>query len=163
MARKVFYSFHFDVDGWRAAKVRNIGKLESNNPVSDNEWEQVKKGGDAAIQRWIDAQMFGRSCCVVLVGPQTASRKWVRYEIEESWKSRKGVVGIRIHNITDRFDLTAPPGPNPFNLWVNGLLLSSVVSLHDPVGWDSKSVYGSISANLEGWVEAAIAVRARYP
>ena len=126
MARKVFFSFYYDKDGWRAAKVRNIGKLEADNPVSDNEWEQIKKGGDAAIKRWIDRQMSGRSYCVVLVGEETASRKWVKYEIKELWKAKRGLVGIRIHKITDQFDQTSRAGPNPFdNFNVSGKSLSS--------------------------------------
>jgi hypothetical protein len=73
MARKVFYSFHFDNDHWRASQVRNMGALEGNSELSDNDWEAVKRGGDAAIQRWIDGQMLGRSCAVVLVGSETAN------------------------------------------------------------------------------------------
>ena len=44
MARRVFYSFHYKPDNWRAAQVRNIGAIEGNNPASDNDWEAVKKG-----------------------------------------------------------------------------------------------------------------------
>jgi hypothetical protein len=162
MARRVFFSFHYAVDGWRAAQVRNMGRLEADNPVSDNEWEQVKRGGDAAIQRWIDGQMYGKSCCVVLVGQETASRKWVRYEIEQSWKARRGVVGIRIHRLLDRAGNLSQPGPSPFNLVVNGTSLASTVRLHDPFALDSKGVYAAIRDNLQQWVEDAIALRARY-
>jgi len=41
--RKVFYSFHYKKDVMRAAQIRNIGLLEGNSPVSDNEWEKIKK------------------------------------------------------------------------------------------------------------------------
>ena len=60
--RRTFYSFHFDNDAWRAGQVRNIRATEHDEPVSDNSWEQVKRGGDAAIQRWINDQMSTRSC-----------------------------------------------------------------------------------------------------
>lgn len=53
MARKVFFSFHYDPDCWRASQIRNIGALEGNSPVSDNKWEEIKKGGDTAIEKWI--------------------------------------------------------------------------------------------------------------
>ena len=59
MARKVFFSFHFKPDSWRAAKVRNIGLVEGNQPVSDNDWEKVKGGGDPAIKKWIAGQLSG--------------------------------------------------------------------------------------------------------
>jgi len=41
-------------DSWRASKVRNMGAIEGNSPVTDNDWEKVKKGGDKAIEKWID-------------------------------------------------------------------------------------------------------------
>lgn len=99
MARKVFYSFHYNNDSWRTSQVRNIGVIEGNRPAPDNDWETVKKGGDPAIKRWIDDQMYGRSCTVVLVGSETAGRKWIEYEIRKSWEEGMGVVGIRIHNL----------------------------------------------------------------
>jgi hypothetical protein len=101
MARKVFFSFHYDADKWRASQVRNMGALEGNVPCSDNDWETVKRGGTAAIEKWIAGQLSGRSCAVVLVGAQTARRKWVIHEIKEAWNANKGVVGIRIHNLKD--------------------------------------------------------------
>ena len=36
MIRKVFFSFHYKRDNWRAAQVRNIGVIEGNKTVSDN-------------------------------------------------------------------------------------------------------------------------------
>jgi len=93
MARKVFFSFYYDGDGWRASQVRNMGALEGNAPCSDNDWEAVKKGGDRAIEKWIAEQLVGRSCTVVLVGGETANRKWVIHEIQESWNANKGVLG----------------------------------------------------------------------
>jgi hypothetical protein len=93
MGRRVFYSFHYKPDNWRASQVRNIGVIEGNKPVSDNDWEKVKKGGDKAIQNWIDDQLKGRSCTIVLIGEKTAGRKWIKYEIEKSWNSGKGVLG----------------------------------------------------------------------
>ncbi len=48
--RQVFYSFHYDNDVFRVQQIRNIGALEDNKPVSANDWEKVKKGGDKAIE-----------------------------------------------------------------------------------------------------------------
>ena len=87
MARKAFYGFHYKPDNWRASQVRNIGVIEGNAPVSDNDWESITKGGDAAIEKWIAGQLFGRSCTVVLVGEKTAWRKWITHEITESWNA----------------------------------------------------------------------------
>jgi hypothetical protein len=66
MARNCFYSFHFKPDNARASQVRNIGVIEGNQPVSDNDWEAVTRGGEDAIRRWIASQMKGKTCAVVL-------------------------------------------------------------------------------------------------
>ena len=77
MARKpVFFSFHFDNDVMRVQQIRNIGVIEDNKPVSANDWEDVKKKGKDAIEKWIDDNMKYRSCVVVLVGEETAKRQW---------------------------------------------------------------------------------------
>ncbi len=47
MARKVFFSFHYKPGCWRASTVRNIGTVEGNRPVSDNDWEEITRGGSA--------------------------------------------------------------------------------------------------------------------
>ena len=80
--RQVFYSFHFKNDVMRVQQIRNMGVVEGNTPVAPNTWEEVKRRGDTSIKKWIDENMRYRSCVVVLVGSETANRKWVRYEIE---------------------------------------------------------------------------------
>ena len=82
MARRVFFSFHYKPDCTRAAKVRNMGVVEGNKPASDNDWEEITEGGDAAIQQWIDEPARRKSCNVVLIGENTAGRKWINYEIK---------------------------------------------------------------------------------
>lgn len=163
MVRKVFFSFHYDIDAWRASQVRNMGALEGNVPCSDNDWEAVKKGGDKAIAKWIADQLAGRSCAVVLVGGQTASRKWVIHEIQESWNGNKGVVGIRIHNLKDKASNNGTYGPNPFDQLTlqNGTKrLSSLVKLYDPPGLVSTDIYKHIKDNIGLWVEEAMTIRA---
>jgi len=146
MAQRVFFSFHYEADAWRAAQVRNMGVVEGNVPVSDNDWEQITRGGDEAIKRWIHRQMEGRSCCVVLIGEHTAGRKWINYEIKYAWENGKGVVGIYIHNLKDRSGNTCRKGQNPFeritvnvripNSWggnrVVAKKLSEIARAHDP-------------------------------
>src|SRR5271156_2781114 len=110
MPRKVFYSFHYKPDCWRVSKVRNIGAIEDNQPASDNDWETITKGKDPEIEKWIKAQMKGRTCTVVLIGQGTAGRKWINYEIRESWTRGMGLVGIHIHNISDHAGDSATKG-----------------------------------------------------
>lgn len=84
MPRKFFYSFHYRRDSWRASKIRNIGVLEGNPSATDNKWEEVKRGGDAAIKRWIEDQLQGWTCTIFLIRAEIANRPWIRYEIEQS-------------------------------------------------------------------------------
>jgi hypothetical protein len=103
--RQVFYSFHYKPDCWRASQVRNIGAIEGNKPAPDNDWETITRSGDDAIKKWIKDQMKYRTCTVVLVGENTANRKWINYEIVESWNAGMGVVGIYIHVEKIRTDI----------------------------------------------------------
>ena len=34
MARKAFFSFHYQPDNWRVSQVRNIGVIEGNQPAN---------------------------------------------------------------------------------------------------------------------------------
>ncbi len=160
MKRKTFFSFHFANDSWRASQVRNIGVLEGNEPVSDNDWEEIKKKGDKAIENWIDNQLKGKSCTVILIGAETANRKWIKYEIEKSWVLKKGIVGIKIHNLKDQNGNQSVEGKNPFEQFsIDGINMSKIVKVYNPPYSMSKNVYDYIKNNIAGWVEEAIKIR----
>lgn len=163
MSRRCFYSFHYVPDCHRAAQVRQIGSIEGNRPATDNDWETVKRGGDAAIKRWIKEQMYGKSCSVVLVGSGTANRKWINYEIVESWNAGMGVVGIRIHGLKNLAGEVSVKGENPFDYITHTPTkkkLSAIVKCYDPSGATSKDRYAWISQYLSSAVEEAIRIRA---
>ena len=163
MARKVFFSFHYQPDNWRASQVRNMGVIEGNAPASDNDWEAVTNGGDSAIEKWIDDQMKGRSCTVVLVGENTAGRKWIKYEIKASWEAGKGVVGICIHNLKNKDGNQSSTGRNPFDdFTIGGKKLSSMVKLYTPPYSTSTYVYDHIKENIADWIDEAIEIRAKH-
>ena len=164
MKRRVFYSFHYEPDIWRANMVRNIGVVEGNEPATGNDWEAVKKGGNKAIKNWIGHQMVNRSCTVVLVGKNTAGREWINYEIIKSWNDRMGVVGIRIHGLKNQDGHVSSPGKNPFSYisMKSGTSLSSVVKCYDPSGRDSKERYDWIEEHLSDAIEEAISIRKSY-
>jgi hypothetical protein len=161
--RQVFYSFHYKLDSWRSSMVRNIGVIEGNKPAPDNDWETITKGGEAAIKKWINDQMHYRSTTIVLVGAQTARRKWINYEIEKTWNERMGLLGICIHRLKDSNGYYTNQGLNPFDEFnVNGKSLSKIVQLYNPPYFDSKDVYNYIANNISNWVEDAIKIRAKY-
>nr|MBP9871506.1 TIR domain-containing protein [Nitrosomonas sp.] len=140
--------------------VRNMGIVEGQPLLSDHDWEEVEKGGDKAIEKWIDDQMTGKSCIVVLIGKDTASRKWVKHEIKKAWDAKKGVVGIYIHNLKNKDGEQTTQGSNPFdNITVDGKKLSSIVNAHNPPYSVSTNVYDHIKSNIDDWVEKAIEIR----
>lgn len=167
MARKCFYSFHFKPDCFRASTVRQIGALEGNSPASDNDWEAITAGpnADVKIQRWIADQLAGRTCTIVLVGANTANRKWINHEIVKSWNEKMGVVGIRIHGLKNSQSETTTPGANPFDYITHkptNSKLSSIVKCYNPAGATSKERYDWICQHLANVVEEAIKIRAKY-
>ena len=163
MARRVFFSFHYESDNWRAAQVRNMGAVEGNTPAQDNDWEAVTRGGDAAIRKWIDSQMHGRSCAVVLIGSRTADRKWIKYEIKKAWEDRKGLLGIHIYKLKNALGSQSTKGKNPFDTFkVGEISLSSIVRVYDPPYASSTSVYAYIEANIADWIDEAIRIRTKY-
>lgn len=162
MARSCFYSFHYVPDCHRASQIRQIGSIEGNRPASDNDWESVKSGGDAAIERWIANQLKGRSCTIVLVGTHTANRKWINHEIVESWNAGMGVVAFHIHGIKNLAGEVSTKGNNPFDHITYGKhnnKLSSIAKCYNPAGVTSKDKYAWISQHLSNAVEEAIKIR----
>ena len=159
--RQVFYSFHYDNDVMRVQLVRNIGAVEGIAPASPNDWESIRQKGDSAIKTWIDNAMQNRSCIVVLIGSETASCKWVKYEIEKAWNEKKGLLGIYIHNLECPNTGKCKQGANPFDSFIVTIggtkkKLSELVVCHNP---NSRDAYGDIRDNISDWIEAAIKAR----
>jgi hypothetical protein len=163
MAKKTFFSFHYVPDNWRASQVRKMGVIEGNQAVSDNDWEEITSGGDAEIKKWINAQIAGRSCAVVLIGSATAGRKWIKYEIERAWDTGKGVVGVYVHNLKNSLGDQSSKGRNPFaDFKIGSTEMTSIVKAYDPPYAISTNVYKHIDENLAAWVDEAIDIRAKH-
>ncbi len=162
MARKVFDSFHYKRDSHRVSQVKNMGAVEGQPLLSANDWEKIEKGGDAAIEKWIAEQMKGKTCVVVLIGSQTAGRKWVKHEMIKGWNDGKGIVGVHIHNLKDLSQKQDTKGRNALEDVVVGTAkkkLSTVAKTYDPPYSTSTSVYSHIKNNLDAWVAEAIKIR----
>jgi len=118
MARKVFFSFHYERDVWRAGQARNSWVTKPDRDTAgfwdSASWEEVKKKGDTAIKKWIDDQLTGTSVTVVLIGAETSNRDYVKYELEKSWKKGNGIFGIYIHQMKDKNGKTDTKGSNSF-------------------------------------------------
>ena len=157
MTKSVFYSFHYDRDAWRVQQIINMGALEGQAILNAQDWEAVKRQGDAAVEKWIKEQMAYKSAVVVLVGAQTANRPWVRHEIAYAWDNYKPLVGIRIHGLADRNGNTDVSGDNPFSRvsLKNGGTVGDYVPLYTPSGYTSQQVYADIRNNLTAWASNA--------
>ena len=90
---------------WRVNVVRNSGAIEGVSAAGFHDaslWEETQRKGDAAVKRLIDSGLDGTTVTVVLIGAETASRKFVSYEVEQSIARGNGILGIRINNIKDK-------------------------------------------------------------
>ncbi len=139
-----------------------MGVISGDAPVSVNDWETVKRGGDRAIRNWIDENMKYKDCVVVLIGSETSKREWVLYEINKAWREKRGLLGIYIHNLKDSNSRTCAKGDNPFDCVYtdDGYRLSNFIKCYDPY---SEDAYGEIYRNLSTWVETAIAEKNYRP
>jgi hypothetical protein len=129
MARKVFFSFHYERDVWRSSIVRNSDTVKAEADergfIDAVEWEKLKKSGDAAVQKWIKDQMNGTSV----------------------------TVGIRIHNIKDNDKKTDTEGKTTFgslgkNVQGQDVYFGNVATVYD---WVNNDGY----RNFATWVESA--------
>jgi hypothetical protein len=142
MARRTFFSFHYQRDVSRASVVRNSSKTKRNiDPewIEAGIWEEAKTKGDAAVRKLIADALKNTSVTAVLIGAKTSERKWVREEIRQSEERGNGIFGIYIHNIKDLSGKTDVKGQNP---------LPSKYATYD---WVHDNGYD----NLGRWVDAA--------
>jgi hypothetical protein len=153
MARKTFFSFHYERDAWTAGQVRNCNLIPSEDEfgfIDSVDWEEIKRKGIPAIEKWINDQLKSTSVTVVLIGAETASREWVNFEIRQSWARGNGLVGVRIHNMKDMNKETDVIGANPFDaiMLADGVPLSNICKTYDWVVDDGRN-------NMGSWIEEA--------
>jgi hypothetical protein len=118
MSKRVFFSFHYqDVIDFRANVVRNhkTTKHESAGYFDASIWEDAKKTSDLALKRLINGGLLNTSVTAVLIGTETYSRRWVRYEIMKSLEKGNLFLGIHINSINGKDGKTKTLGLNPFN------------------------------------------------
>jgi hypothetical protein len=160
MAKKSFLSFYYKDDSWRVSQIKNIGAVEEQPILSTNAWEAIKDKGDDAIKEWIETNMRGRDCLIVLVGARTSGRRWVKHEIRRACERGMGVFGIYVHNLKDAEGKQSTKGSDPFSgVTVNNVSISSYAKMYDPAFSTSTYVYEHISENISDWIDNAIKAR----
>jgi hypothetical protein len=141
MARRVFFSFHYQRDLWRVNVVRNSAVIEGVAIVGFADaslWERARREGQTAVHRLVADGLSGTSVTAVLIGEQTANREYVNYEIEKSIERGNGLLGVRIHHIKDQHGNIDSPGVVPVALQRIGA-----------------PIYDYEYGRLGGWIEQA--------
>lgn len=156
MARKVFFSFHYERDVRRIVQVRNswvVRREGEAQPFYDKaEFEEAKRRA-GGIEEWIEQQLKGTSVTVILFGAETYDRKWVRHEIKRSYELNKGILAIDIHRIKDPQKGSDVKGKNPLDYWSiekdgRKVYFSEMYQTYD---WVNDDGYN----NLSSWIEKA--------
>lgn len=157
MARKVFFSFHFDRDVRRIQQVRQSWVVRQRGeapPFYDKaDFEDAKRRA-GGIKNWIDEQMKGCSVTAVLFGRETHQRPWVRYEISRSVERGMGMIGIDLKNVKDPLTGVDLAGRNPLSDVAdhNGRPLSVTYRTYD---WVSDDGYNNVGSWIENAAKAA--------
>lgn len=143
IARRVFFSFHFERDLTRANMARNRwlalakGGVEPTGFFTAAAWHEAKKKGKGGVTKLVDDALKNTTVTAVLVGEETASQPYVKHAIERSIAQGNGIVGVRIHELPTFDGSTDEPGANP---------LPSKYKLHE---------WGASSKKLADWIEEA--------
>ena len=102
MARFVFFSFAYeDVKNFKANVVRNswVAKNKEETFVDGSIWEKSKSKGSSTLKSLIEMGLKKISVTTVLIGENTANRRWVNYEIVKSFDKGNGILGAHINRI----------------------------------------------------------------
>lgn len=130
MARRVFFSFHYQRDIWRINQIRSIPNITGCAAAGFQDaslWEEAKKKGEASIKKMINDALYNTSVTVVFIGNQTANRAYINYEIKQSIERGNGVVGIQIHHLKNQKQEIDDPGTTPKLLLDHGFKLYKYV------------------------------------
>ena len=124
--RRIFISFDHDdyqrVNGFMA--LRNImDNFEFFNHKLDH---RINSTDTNYVDRVIREEYIRpASVTVVLIGNKTHASPWVKWEIDESLKMGKGILGIRLKNSIGVVPSNIPPGhvgdwqPDKFTGWID--------------------------------------------
>jgi len=156
VARRVFFSFHYQNDIWRVCQIRNSWVTQERQAAGFWDaalWEKIKRAGEEAVKKWINAQLSNTSVTVVLIGRQTAERKYVNYEIQRSHERGNGMLGIWLHNMKDVLGLRCTQGKNPYdNFYIEqGTKITYLSQIYPVYDWVLDKGY----RNFGTWVETA--------
>ena len=105
--RNTFFSFHYE-DIWRVNNVRNCSEFAKSSTDTGRKiegfwdkslWEKRKLSDPNSVKNMIRNGVKNTGAICVLVGTDTWSRPWVRYEIARAVIDTKGLLAVHINGI----------------------------------------------------------------
>lgn len=118
MARRTFFSFHYQPDVSRAQVVRNSWVTQDRQDAGffdASVFEAKKREGVEILKRFLREALNGSTVTCVLAGTQTAARRWVRYEVVQSFRRGNGILCVFVDGIKNLQQLPALRGANPLD------------------------------------------------
>lgn len=116
---RVFFSYHHERDVWRANLVRDHWLASGDGQVSGgfegSLAELAEAEGADSVRRRLDAAIEDCAVVCVLIGAETHQRHWVDYAVFRAITRGKGVFGVRIHTINDRYGRRNFSAQSPFD------------------------------------------------
>lgn len=147
MARRVFFSLHYQRDVWRINQIGNLTEIIGTAAAGFQDaslWEEAKKKGDANIKKMIDDALYNTSVIVVFIGSKTTRHKFINYEIEKSIARGNGIVGVQIYHLKNHEGETDTAGSTP------ALLTSNNVPVYKYTDQDALKKYIEAAAKKAG-------------
>jgi hypothetical protein len=98
MARRVYFAFDYR-DVFKVNQIRNAGQFLDRAVAGftdASQWEKLRQMDDAIIRKAIDDALVGTTVTVACVGERTASRRWVKYELNASRNRGNGLLGVSL-------------------------------------------------------------------
>jgi hypothetical protein len=158
LKRKAFFSFHFP-DSLRVNAVRNTWKISHPSSTTmrsfqdSSLWESRKLADSKAIKAIIRYGVTYTSAVCVLVGTETWSRPWVRYEIARAIIDGRGLLAVHLNSIRHHHTLTTHPlGRNPLDFMAIGKVQSNALQPAKYYLFEKLAVPDGIGGYRWGWV-----------
>ena len=157
MPIRVFFSFDYTDDLWRASVVRNHWIAEPSLAVGGF-WDPRFTVGPVpsapTLEQFVDEQVQAADVTAVLIGARTGSCDHVLHAIRRSAQTGRGLLGIYIDQCKNRYGSASARGRNPFDRVVverdgQEVSMADSVPLYDWVEQDG-------GAHLRDWIDAAM-------
>ncbi|MCQ0168306.1 hypothetical protein DN388_15230 [Pseudomonas sp. S12(2018)] len=117
MARRTFFSFHYQEDVWRVWNVRKCWAIDKDREADGffdgSVFEASKRESDEALKNFLRDGLKNTSVTCVLAGQHTSTRRWVRYEIVRSVLKGNGLLTIDIHGVKNKDEQLCVKGADP--------------------------------------------------